>query len=79
MPRFIISVRELYDHDPRRRWQGTDTGFGLLLQPIASQNVTLSAITFADVTSEQGQIVEGIPSELEEIRLEGLENDVHRT
>ncbi|KAF8550482.1 hypothetical protein OG21DRAFT_1499748 [Imleria badia] len=31
MPRFIMSIRELYDRDLENRWQGIDTGFGMLL------------------------------------------------
>jgi len=46
MPRFIISVRELYDHD---RWQGVDTGFGVLSQRISTGNEAVSAIQFADL------------------------------
>ncbi|KAF8138798.1 hypothetical protein EV363DRAFT_1314817 [Boletus edulis] len=29
MPRFIISIRELYDRNLENRWQGIDSGFGL--------------------------------------------------
>ncbi|KAI9456196.1 hypothetical protein HD554DRAFT_2078122 [Boletus coccyginus] len=51
MPRFIISVREAYDRDFRRRgWQGGDTPFGLLSQSI---------IGFAVVDSGQDQVGEG--------------------
>ena len=28
MPRFIIGVREMYDHEVRKRMQGIDSGFG---------------------------------------------------
>lgn len=72
MPRFIISVRELYDRD-RHGWQGAgvDTGFGVQ-QPIASQNAALSAIAFADVAPGQGQAAEGDANESEGIQLEPL-------
>ena len=55
MPRFIVSVRELYDRDARRRWQAIDTGFGVWSQPTSSQSTAASAITFADVTSRKAQ------------------------
>ena len=71
MPRFIISVRELYDCDLRRRWQGMDTGFGALSQPIA----IVSAIGFADVAPEQDQAVEGGTNESEAIQLEAFGDD----
>jgi len=55
MPRFIISIRELSDRDLRGCWQGIDTGFGVLSQPVVSDIAVVSAIAFADVTSWQGQ------------------------
>ena len=69
MPRFIIGVRELYDHDLRARWQGIDSGFGVLSQSIVSQNGVVSTIAFADVASGQDQVVEGDADDLEGIRL----------
>jgi len=77
MPRFIISVRELYDRDLRARWQGIDTGFGVLSQPIASQNVALSATSFVDVATGpgQGQEQEG---DAEAIRPEELGDGSHQ-
>jgi hypothetical protein len=56
MPRFIVSVRELYDRDPSRR-QGIDTGFGVLSQ-LDGQNAAMSAIAFADVTPGQDRAIE---------------------
>ncbi|KAH0834771.1 hypothetical protein J3R83DRAFT_10369, partial [Lanmaoa asiatica] len=70
MPRFIISVRELHQRDPRRRCQGIDSGFGVLLQPIARDNAAVSAIALADVAPGQGQMVEGGADESEAIQLE---------
>ena len=70
LPRFIISVRELYDRDLRGHFQGIDSGFGVLSQPIASQNGALSAIAFADVAPGQDQVVEGDADNSEAIRLE---------
>ena len=57
MPRFIISMRELYDHDCCSRWKGIDSRFGVLSQPTgtASPNVVMSAIAFAGVTFRQGE------------------------
>ena len=75
MPRFIISVRELYDRDLHRRRQGVDTGFGVLSQAIASENAVVSAIAFADVTPGQDQAAEGNANELEVIRPEPLGDD----
>jgi len=66
MPRFIISMRELYDRDLRGRWQGIDTGFGVSLQPVSSGNAAVSAIRFADVAPVQ----EGEVDNSEAIRLE---------
>ena len=72
MPRFIISVRELYDRDLRDRWQGIDTGFGVLSQPVSAGNATVSAIQFADAApgQEEGQVTEGEVDDSEAIRLE---------
>ena len=70
MPRFIISVRELYDRDLHRRQQGVDTGFGVISQAIASENVTVSATAFADVPPGPEQAVEGDANELEASRFE---------
>ncbi|KAI9567617.1 hypothetical protein HD554DRAFT_923566 [Boletus coccyginus] len=76
MPRFIISVRELYDHDLRSRRQGIDTGFGVLSQPIASQNTAVSAISFAEAATGQGQ-GQGGDAEVE-IRPEELGDGAHQ-
>ena len=48
MPRFIISVRELYEHDLYVRWQGIDTGFGVLSQPTC-ENAIMSVVSLSDV------------------------------
>ena len=76
MPRFIISVREMYDHGigGRRRWQGVDTGFGASSQPNGSQSATMSAIGFADALG-QDRVAEGNANEWEAIRLE-LSGDI---
>jgi len=71
MPRFVISVRELYDRDLRGRWQGIDTGFGALSQPFSSGSAVLSAIQFADVAPGQ-EVAGGEADDSEAIRLEML-------
>jgi hypothetical protein len=73
MPRFIISIRELYDRDLRRLWQGVDTGFGVFSQPSPSENATISVIVFTDVAPGQGrgQVVDDGKAS-EEIRLDVL-------
>lgn len=79
VPRFVISVRELYDHDPRRQRQGIDSGFGVSSQPTTSENAAMSAIVFAEVSPEEGQIVEGEVGESEAIsRLEVVEDGAHQ-
>ena len=74
MPRFIISVRELYDRDVRGRWQGIDTGFGMSSQPgVSSRNAAVSAIEFAEVAPAQAQPEDEVDdSDSEAIRLEML-------
>ena len=73
MPRFIIGVRELYDRDLRARWQGIDTGFGVLSKH--SVNAVVSAIVFAEGApgqgQRQGQVAEGDADDVA-IRLEVL-------
>ena len=59
MPRFIISVRELYDRDSRGRVYGIDSGFGVISQHETSQNATVSGIAFADNEAGGDQSVEG--------------------
>ena len=54
VPRFIISVRELYSRDVQGRWQGIDTGFGLSSHTVSSQ-YEMSAIAFADVAERQAE------------------------
>ena len=66
-------MRELYDHDLRGHWQGIDTGFGVLSQPITSGNAAMSAIRFADAPpagQEEAQVTEGEVNDSEAIRLE---------
>ncbi|KAG6380458.1 hypothetical protein JVT61DRAFT_8599 [Boletus reticuloceps] len=56
IPRFIISIRELYDQDVRGRFH-IDTGFGVLSRSNAGLDMTVSGMIFAD--SNQGPEVEG--------------------
>ena len=54
-------MRELYDRDIQGRWEGIDSAFGVLSQPVASSDAHVPESTFGDVTSGQGegQAVEG--------------------
>ena len=65
MPRFIISIRMLYERDSRGRCQGIDTGFGVSSR-MMDEGPVVSAIAFADVG--RGRDVEGD----EEMQLEEL-------
>ena len=78
MPRFIISVRQLYDRDLRGREQGIDSGFGVSSQPIFSENTAVSAMEFAP--GEVGQVAEGEveDSEATRIQLDMLEDGTHQ-
>ncbi|KAF8547005.1 hypothetical protein OG21DRAFT_1527454 [Imleria badia] len=73
MPRFIISIRVLYD----RRRQGIDTGFGVLSRPVATENAVVSAIAFADVNPGQGESQDDV-EDPEAIRLEVLGGGEHQ-
>ena len=57
MPRFIISIRELYDREVRRDWQGIDSGFGLLSRSTGGRMST--GITYTEVVQGQGWTAEG--------------------
>jgi len=50
VPRFIISIRELYDHEAHYSWKGVDTGFGVLSQCVVRVNggASMTSISFAD-------------------------------
>ncbi|KAF8122298.1 hypothetical protein EV363DRAFT_1301244 [Boletus edulis] len=56
IPRFVISIRELYDHVIRGRFH-IDTEFGMMSRLNASQDTTASAMVFVD--GNQGAEVEG--------------------
>lgn len=68
LPRFIVGVREMHERDPTRGWEGIDSAFGALSQPIVSENTAVSAITFPDFASGQTQILE--EDDVEAIQLE---------
>jgi hypothetical protein len=68
MPRFIISIRELYHRDLRNRWQGIDTGFGVFSQ----------TIDFVDFDPERGEAVDDIMDDSRVIRLEAVGDSVHQ-
>ncbi|KAF8126702.1 hypothetical protein EV363DRAFT_1452742 [Boletus edulis] len=56
IPRFIIGIRELYDHDISGRFH-IDTGFGVVSQSNPRPDTTVSAIVF--MGGNQGADVEG--------------------
>lgn len=62
MPRFIISMRELYDRDSRGGWNGIDSGFGV---NISIDIADMSAIAFTEVAPGQDEIVEADPEDPE--------------
>lgn len=72
VPRFVISVREMYDHELRGRCQGIDTGFGIGSQ--FSPDTDLSAIAFADVAPGESPVVEAEADVPETIQLEVIED-----
>ncbi|KAF8125321.1 hypothetical protein EV363DRAFT_638327 [Boletus edulis] len=74
VPRFIISVRELYDQLRNRSW-GVDTGFGVFSQP--SQDAAI-AVSFTDVMPDQDQTMVGVMDEAEVIQLDALGGNTHR-
>jgi hypothetical protein len=63
VPRFIVSIREMYARDVHRgRGDGIDTGFGLMS---SGCNAGGTAIVFADVGQNEGlEDVEEIPMEV---------------
>ncbi|KAF8434802.1 hypothetical protein L210DRAFT_3762950 [Boletus edulis BED1] len=73
VPRFIISIRELYDRDAHGH-SHIDTGFGMRSQLNVGTNTTMSAMAFTDVNRErEDPEVEGDADnsgniELEEVR-----------
>lgn len=78
MPRFVISMRELYHRDLRGRSHGIDSGFGMLSQRLASQDGVESTIAFAAIAPGQSEIVEGGVDESEAIPLEVLGDSTRR-
>lgn len=62
MPRFIISIRSLYDRDVQERWKGIDTGFGRNLST-NSEGIPTTRLT--DIILGPGQV-----DDVEEIELE---------
>ncbi|KAF8122269.1 hypothetical protein EV363DRAFT_1182884, partial [Boletus edulis] len=64
IPRFVISIRELYDHDIRGRFH-IDTGFGVQSRSNDGLDTTVSAMVFVDVN--QGPEVEGSMDNSEDV------------
>ena len=58
-------MRELYGRNVQGRLQGIDTGFGVSLHAIPSQDEVLSGVAFADVALGQDQEADGDVFELE--------------
>lgn len=56
MPRFIISVRELYDRDVRERWEAVDSGFGATSQ---AEKGNTSTIAFVGAGQEESRTLQG--------------------
>jgi len=86
MPRFIISVRELYDRDLTARWQGVDTGFGVLSQPKFAGALTeqvrsqveeedTEATRAEELSDSAHQVADGDADNSEVIRFEILGGD----
>lgn len=83
MPRFLISVRELYVRDLKGQYRGMgiDTGFGVFTHPISSQDQAVSTILFANDAdgSGQDQVAEGDAGNSEgAIRSEIVRDDAHQ-
>ena len=78
VPRFVLSLRELYDCDRDGRWGGIDTAFGGSSQPISSRDVAASAIAFAEVSSGEDPAVEGRADDMEGTRLGAVGNPVRQ-
>ena len=78
IPRFIISVREIYDRDTNGCLQ-VDTGFGALGRFVDDKNGLVSTIVFADRNPGQGQsqAAEDDADDSERIRLEVRAGGVH--
>jgi len=77
IPRLIISIRELYDHDIRGRFH-IDTGFGVVSQSNAGPDITMSAMVF--VNGNQGPEVHGGTSNSSDLEMgsvygSGLDED----
>lgn len=58
VPRFILEVRELYDHDTHGRWQGIDTGFGVSQLAIDLEATVAFAVVASADSSGQGVAME---------------------
>lgn len=79
MPRFFLSVRELYDRDSRGRCQGTDTGSDVFSQHTTSENGVVSMIAFAPGQQETMSMEGRLAEDLEAIQLvDVVEDGVHR-
>ncbi|KAI9462730.1 hypothetical protein HD554DRAFT_2175860 [Boletus coccyginus] len=86
MPRFIISVRELYDRDLHACCQGVDSGFGVLSQPRFAgapteqghsqvEEEAVEATPVEELSDNTYQVADGDANNSEVIRLEILGDD----
>ncbi|KAF8127588.1 hypothetical protein EV363DRAFT_1171890 [Boletus edulis] len=77
VPRFIISIRELYDHDVRGRFHA-DNGFGVQLRSSAGLDTTVSAMVFVDGNQSPevaGGTTSSVDVELGRVHGSGLHED----
>jgi len=66
MPRFVISMRELFDKDSRGRLEGLDSAFGISSRSgnFTGRDTSVSEIGFAGVGSHSGEQDEQIQLEV---------------
>ena len=76
IPRFIISIRELYDRD-LRGCQGVDSGCGVVSRSTASLDESMSGMIFMDVSLvRHGPAVEGDMGDSDVISHEMVREDM---
>lgn len=76
IPRFIISIRELYDRD-LRGCQGVDSGCGVVSRSTASLDESMSGMIFMDVSLvRHGPAVEGDMGDSDAISHEMVREDM---
>jgi len=78
VPRFVVSLRELYDRDLEGRWLGTDIAFGMSSQSHSRRDAAVSAIAFAGLSSGESLAVERDADGSEAIQLKVVEEGVRQ-